>query len=195
MALIICKNCGKKISDTAEVCIHCGISVNEEVSVEIKRDETSKNGQSTQAKTRQFEDLNDEVRTKLEREFLKSNNWASKYKKNELQLPAIGRLWILYLGFAFIYLEILSLFDIYVAGPIINEKYFDFGLLAVLALMAITLCLFVYSIGMRIYLKSTSAKYIYLRKFQAWLKKEKNVDFIPTFKRKSQLAKFESVQI
>ena len=193
MALIICRNCGKKISDTAEICIHCGASIKEELKVETKSEEIFVKNQSEQTKTRNFEDLNDEVRKKMEREFLKSNSWANKYKRTILQLPSIGKLWILYLALIFIFRETLSLFDIYISGPVINEQYFDLGLLGAISLMIITLCLSFYSAGMRIYLKATSAKYVYLKKFQTWLKSEKNIDFIPTFKRKSQLEKFENI--
>ena len=36
MALIICHECGKKISDTSDICIHCGAPLNKGNAVETK---------------------------------------------------------------------------------------------------------------------------------------------------------------
>lgn len=38
MALIKCKECGKKISDTVEVCPHCGITLDESICPKCKNE-------------------------------------------------------------------------------------------------------------------------------------------------------------
>ena len=82
MALIICKHCGKKISDTTSTCIHCGKSLKDEPvvtsppPVEIKTKDPER---------KSFETLNQSTRHALEQEFLKANKKAFKFKRREME--------------------------------------------------------------------------------------------------------------
>ena len=44
MALIVCKGCGKKISDTVEKCIHCGTPTLEPAPIEEEKKASDTDG-------------------------------------------------------------------------------------------------------------------------------------------------------
>ena len=80
MAIMICKNCGKKVSDTVEVCIHCGKDPRTEpamvVAEPIKKEEPEKVQQEIELEDESpvdFFQLDEEEQLKLESEFLKED--------------------------------------------------------------------------------------------------------------------------
>ena len=89
MALIICKKCGKKISDTNESCIHCGALIAEEEPIlqvqpeETLEEDVSPNKEDTPVTKHAFNNLSEEDRLVLEREFVSSDKWARNYLKRK----------------------------------------------------------------------------------------------------------------
>ena len=79
MALIICKNCGKRVSDTAEKCIHCGASLAEELIEEVKEEEIAKEEVNKVEKEEEgpklidFAYYNTDDQLELQKEFNKSD--------------------------------------------------------------------------------------------------------------------------
>ena len=191
MALIVCKCCGGKISDTVETCIHCGASIKESpiVHEEPIDKESSLNNQAPSSESKRFEYLSEEVQQGLQRDFLQSDTWARKYMQKNMEIASFSKNVLIYFFLFTISRSLIA--DM----PVSNENFFNFGLCAVLVLLVIGVCLLFYAIGFYIYSFATLAKYIYLKKFQIWLQKEKNIDFVPTFKRDRQLRKFESINL
>ena len=187
MALIQCKECGKRISDTTEVCVHCGAPTNmsaNETSSEMKVDmESSRTELSDdEEKVVVFQNLNFDRQCELEKEFWSVDHAAEKHKKRGGAKISTG---LLTLGY--IILLVFSLFpglmiileqgDWFKNWDIYNLFYSDghpwlpyFLLFTFFVWMLI--CTF----------RSTYKKEAkYKKQFQLWLKVEKNIDYIPQF--------------
>lgn len=133
MALIVCQECGKRISDTTKVCIHCGaptwVSTTDDTKKEQngqekqhdieacekeKKQDTYKTAaeQSISATPKQiFQKLSLERQCELEREFWNVDKSAKKYRKR-------GKTWgyfsLLGLGY-----YVLSIAGLFIGFPII----------------------------------------------------------------------------
>ena len=76
MAIIICKKCGKRVSDTVDVCIHCGQNPKEEIIEKIEEVPTK---EIPEKKTVEYYDLSEREQIRLEAEFAQQDKSAKKY--------------------------------------------------------------------------------------------------------------------
>lgn len=191
MAIIICKNCGKKVSDTVDVCIHCGNNPKEE----NKNNVIEVSNEFAEVKTVEFDDLKEKEQLKLEAEFVKHDKWAKRYMLDVIELPSFGRL-LYYPAIAFVILRILHrLTEVFATGELINEELSVIAAISGIGLVVLSLCTFFYSVVKRIYNRITQAHLIYLKKFQKWLMDNQNISYYPELKNLRQKAAFESINI
>ena len=64
-----------------------------------------------------------------------------------------------------------------------------------IALGALLIGMFIYSIVKRIYYRSINAKYVYMKKFQRWLNNEKNIEYFPPLKTIRQQMLFDNIDL
>lgn len=191
MAIIICKNCGKKVSDTVDVCIHCGNNPKEE----NKNNVIEVSNEFAEVKTVEFDDLKEKEQLKLEAEFVKQDKWAKRYMLDVIELPSFGRL-LYYPAIAIVILRILHrLTEVFATGELINEELSVIAAISGIGLVVLPLCTFFYSVVKRIYNRITQAHLIYLKKFQKWLMDNQNISYYPELKNLRQKATFESMNI
>ena len=199
MALTICKKCGKRVSDTVEKCIHCGALLNqpEEPAIVVQNDADNKESASETAvgEPVRLESLNERIRKELEEEYLAADEWARKYRRSKAETASYSRYLFIYLGLLLLYLRALELFDITFAGPLINQTAFIVSVISLALLLGISFALLVYAIVKRVHLKLTLARYVYLKRYQGWLLKEKKIDFEPHFKRNIEKQRFDSINV
>lgn len=192
MAIIICNSCGKKVSDTVDVCIHCGQNPKEET---VKTDERASAEETSKAVTIDFNKLSDEEKKKLEIEFLKEDNWSKKYMRNRFELLSYAKPIFFYPILLFIIFRLLSTFtDIFIGADVVNKGATVIAAVSGIGLTVVCCAMFVYSILKRIYNFVTHARYIYYRRLQKWLN-EKNIYFFPELQTLRQKALFESIII
>lgn len=137
MALIFCRSCGRKISNTVDKCIHCGCEINKEFTVPPCTHQNEKNEQDSRinlekttdyvntcnenqsvraepkkARVKSYETLGAQERIDLEKEFLAQDKWAKKYRKNQYEHSAYGTmatlLWMFCLGAFAFYLFVIK---------------------------------------------------------------------------------------
>lgn len=197
MAIIVCKNCGKKVSDTVDTCIHCGHNPNEEV-VETVEQAVVKETQEekTEEKTIDFNELSNEEQLKLETEFLKEDKWAKKYMRNRIELSSYAKPIFLYPILLYIVLRLLHSFtDIFYEANVINKDAEFIAIVSGIGLATVCITMFAYSILKKVYNVVIHARYIYYRKLQKWLYEKKNISFFPKLRTLRQKALFESIII
>jgi len=199
MALIVCRNCGKKVSDTVVTCIHCGWDMSrpevydgEEKSVDTQEVKTAI---SQPVSYPRYDELNDEKRKKLESDFLKQDRWAYKYRQRKTENPVFAKMLVIYLGFVVIYTSIMSSLDVFVTDVILNETAWKYAIVCLVLLIGLTLGALLYSIAMRVYLKQTHASWLYIKKYQMWLMKENGIEYIPDFKNREERELYDAITI
>lgn len=185
MGLIQCQECGKTISDTIKICIHCGAPLRDAVedppAVPVCEQENSSTHTS-------FDALPIAEQDALEKEFLLKDKRALKFRrkrqgaKNTLILSGI-----LALFFFYNLISYLALSSFFQNAKILNLSY-------ILTFFSF-ICFF---IGLIVGLKNKPTpendvkKCIYYRKFQAFLK-EKEIDYTPVFIVEKERLLFEQV--
>lgn len=199
MALIICKNCGKTVSDTVDVCIHCGENIKStEAFSRENNQEPSFITEKDTAKPilKDFTFYSAEEQIALEKEFLSNDGWAKKYRQRQIELPSFLRTAMLSWGWAFIIIA----FSFKINESLL-ETMFTFSPaseICVFSAIASTLLLFITilcRLVIKIRLRLTFAKYIYMKKFQVWLYKEKSVNYIPPITKFKEQQIFKSIDL
>lgn len=177
MSLIQCKECGKTISDTAEVCIHCGAPLCDETQIvpvaPVDEHET------VSARVA-FDALTEEEQDALEKEFLAKDKRALKFRRKRQGATGIFRCSIILIFEAMIAFFFLSTsYDSKLPSffSVKNVNLYYISLFLVFFSMIIGLIGFFAAKAKRP--RKDVKKYIYLKRFQAFLK-EKNVDYSPT---------------
>lgn len=201
MALIICKNCGKKISDTIDVCIHCGCNLRETEIPEQASQVQNEAVEICESQQTDFDDLIALEKTKLETEFLKDDEWSNKYMRDRSELSSFAKplllcpLFAVALSGAFV--RILNFFiDMSTSmSDILNPTAKTVAIISGVALAVLCIAMFIYSIAKRISNAVTHARYIYYRRFQKWLLEKKNITFFPKMRTMHQKRIFESITI
>lgn len=190
MALIVCKNCGKKISDTVEKCVHCG-ALQKETIVE-------KSEKSTSPK-KDFFYYSKEEKAVLEKQFIKSDEWAFYYKNKEETFKRIKSLIGLITKAFFVYFIVMSVLmpkspD---AEPILlrdtEPALLGFMILAVAWILSM-IVLIIISILSKIQRESID-RIIYHKKFQKWLYENHGITYEPIFDKDTQQKKFDNYNI
>ena len=88
MALIVCTECGRKISDTSKHCIHCGAAI------ESSHEETVTKAPEAKKTPSDYFQLQSGLQIQLEAEFLETDTWAEKYRRKGLELKAFHGLYL-----------------------------------------------------------------------------------------------------
>jgi hypothetical protein len=198
MALIVCRHCGKKVSDTVETCIHCGGLIEEPVGQpeEMRTQEPVVQAEQETPTIYQYSGFSEERQLKLEKAFLDSDQWAYKYRHKEVELISFKSMigWILVsliwstllLGLAFAFL-----FDMraYRADLVITALVGAGILFAISVIVNIVL-----SIVLKVRKKSNE-RLIYLKKYQKWLMEEKHVAYQPKFDKQQMQETFEMINL
>ena len=201
MGLIVCKNCGKRISDTVDDCIHCGAPINDkpfdkENAPSSPTIESAPPSPETPRK-KVFTHLGLKKRLELEMEFLESDKWAKRYQRDRNEMGEFGSAIFvtfgLFMCIGFVgrtILTKLNMISISNSPPYLIEFSISF-----IALGALLIGMFIYSIVKRIYYRSINAKYVYMKKFQRWLNNEKNIEYFPPLKTIRQQMLFDNIDL
>ncbi len=193
MALITCKNCGKKIRDTAKKCVHCGAQINKNEDIQVQENSTTHIGEeiSTQEENEKilFQQLKNEEKTKLVKEFWKSDKQAYSYiVGNQISKK-------LNISFVLRYIPIM-LFPLFFVN-VLNLK--PQSLKLIIFFYGITMSIIIIEIIISSVLKRKYEKkaknYAYKKRFKIWLEENKNIIYYPIFLDKKEQRIFEEINI
>lgn len=199
MALITCKYCGKKISDTVSTCIHCGKSVVEETTTvnepefveEIQDDESTEKTNETDRK--EFSSLSKKEQEDLVHEFWKKDKKAFKYKKKTYILKKIGE------EFSIIYyipIGLALLADKLLNFKPQNQKAYIALLLIPLGMLVIEIVKgIIYHLILKPIFNGKIKKMAYSKRFQIWADKETDIYYYPVFMDKKEEQMYEQLDI
>ncbi len=178
MALITCKVCGKKFSDTLERCVHCNTIFNKELVIEEKQKCCDKID---------FYSLEVRQRHKLEEEFVCENKEAFKYLQKTTYDKFASVVSKITLLMVFLYFCInIVLFAFVDIGniEIEKEKYLIFSAVALIFAFVIMLFSNIIEIIIVVANKNSYKKYVYIKEYQKWLLEKKDIMYEPFFKKK-----------
>lgn len=188
MAMIVCKKCGRAVSDTRETCIHCGARLQEEIA---KSEESVVNVENEREKNNEnnFHLLPEEKQKELVWEFQQNVPEVAKYAKRLWQAnflaKCMGVLLLLNIVLRFGIVFVMS----YVKNPVIYSiVFFDFAI-------PILLLICFFCISKRRRLNSKKRKITLQKKFEYWLKKEKSITYLPEFFDLQQKQAYEQTNI
>jgi len=210
MALIECKECGKRISDTTRVCIHCGaptcVSKPDAVGDSENTQKQSQNGVAHDVENKQkeseaqaektepkkiFQNLDKDTQCELEKEFWKVDKRAKKYKRR----TETGK-FIMLLALGYYIVGLISLLWIMSFGKEIGngvpdwltpQSWVIYRVLFPENIPLMPIILEVIGIssmivgGVRLKQRQGKKEVVYKKRFQAWLLMEKNIEYIPQF--------------
>lgn len=191
MALIVCENCGKSCSDTRDKCVHCGAS--------LREDKKSNNERISNLIS--FDKFDNYKKIQLEKEFLKKNKSAFRYK----QKTSFDKFATFTVLFTILYLITYFLLQIFLLVGSENEYIaYDYGVvnepfaiasivLAFVAVLVALLWIVIEAVTIS-FNKNSLKKYVYIKEFQKWLL-EKNIEYIPVFDKDSQKEIFEKIDL
>ena len=213
MALIICKYCGKKVSDTVKTCIHCGAQLSEETDRHLSSDTkeffsfddddcesvsansdiesvtNDDNKTENNKKLINFNTFDEKQKTLLEKEFLKTDKWAMKYRRNKEESEDYLDVFItgVLLFAIYVWCTIKFKFD---SLTVINPNLDKIALFLLIAAGAISGFAIIYFFVSKIIYAVSDKKYIYIWRFQKWLREEKSIEYTPPFLSVKEKAKF-----
>lgn len=198
MALIICKNCGKKVSDTAKNCIHCGVSLLlEEVPPQPPAvEEMVEQKEQTSEKLDnfvKFKNLDKKQQKALLKEFWKEDLPARKYQKKKTILE-------FFQSGIFVYLLIPNLVTMAIWFVFRFQPQSTEGFLLILSLFAAMIILppilmLIFGIIMKLTVNSKVKTLAYKKRFQIWAKETKQIVYKPTFVNCVESQMFEQIDI
>ncbi|MBR2965516.1 MAG: zinc ribbon domain-containing protein [Clostridia bacterium] len=199
MALIECSRCGKKISDTTDTCIHCGAStkpLNFDETSSFQNEQYGNESSNESTCLPDFDSFGDDCKTELEKEFLKTDVRAMKYRRRRAEIGQFFRIfcWIVSANF------IISIFLTEVSSQIIgNTVYYKtldkLSEYLFVALIVLALSCLIYAIVTPIVMKISVKRYVYMKKFQKWLREEKKIDYTPPLMKIKQKNIFDSIDL
>ena len=193
MAIIVCKNCGKNISDSCEKCIHCGTN--------IKIDNFSTTNQDkplTKTVQKTYEDLPEYAQLELENEFIEKNADMMKYKRKIKGAETFANYstymfffhWIIFMFFRFIF-QIVPKFSIHIVNKnifsIVSLLNFFFGIIGCL--------LFITGIISKKIINNKIKSFTYIKKLKIWLEKEKGITYNVLFQSEKEHQIFNQLEI
>lgn len=191
MALIVCKKCGKNISDKSEKCIHCGqplkeITESKEVDKEAKALENMP----------KFNALDGVTRRKLELEFIKTDKWAYVYRRRGVEIPKLGKFAFampvfIVAGVAAVSIVAEGINNGFVMTPWLENASGVFMALSV-AMMPVAIILLIYN---RIQYSNKVNRMTYNKKFQKWLRDVKKVNYQPSFRTENEKYIFDEIEL
>ena len=172
MALIVCKACGKNVSDTVKKCIHCGAEIKKEENIvkeEVKMQEVKKERKSPKSMSGKFFSLDYGMQDKLETEFLKSDAKAFKYKRRIIEFKkfeAIANVGFFACLFASLIVRLLTGIN---AMEIVNVEMYNLAVTLFKGIMIFCGAIFVISLIFDIVHDRSIKRLIYIKKFKNWL--------------------------
>ena len=191
MALIVCKKCGKNISDKSEKCIHCGQPL-KEITESKEVDKAAKALENMP----KFNAINGVTRRKLELEFIKTDKWAYVYRRRGVEIPKLGKFALampvfLAAGVAAVTIVAESVNNGFVLTPWLEKASFVFYALSA-SMMAVAILLLIYN---RIQYSNKVNRMTYNKKFQKWLRDVKKVNYQPSFRTEREKCLFDEIEI
>ena len=180
MALIICNNCGKKISDTADECIHCGakigFDVNEKID-EIENDieETEVENADKEYDFVKYYSLPVDKQEKLERDFMKSDKEAGAWKEKASVVDKFSKTARAFLLISALVFFALRLFSDVLSGKLLDETNeragicFAIGLIGFVVVLVISLIVMGIAGAVKTLRFGKKKQYVYYRRFADWL--------------------------
>ena len=190
MALIICKACGKKVSDTIEKCIHCGTLFKEE---SVFNEEAEKKAEE---ELKRYDAYCEDDKLQMEKAFLAVDKWAKKFKKKEAVLKKLYS-WFLSI---LVLLMLFNSFWRHFGKDALEEKLYSQGVFEIFAVLFtvlfVGLLLGVFIVlGIATVEKRSVKKYIYMKKYQRWLKEAHGISYEPQFFGKKQRELFDAIDL
>ena len=191
MALIVCKKCGKNISDKSEKCIHCGQPL-KEITESKEVDKAAKALENMP----KFNALNGVTRRKLELEFIKTDKWAYVYRRRGVEIPKLGKFALampvfLAAGVAAVTIVAESVNNGFVLTPWLEKASFVFYALSA-SMMAVAILLLIYN---RIQYSNAINRMTYHKKMQAWLRDVKKINYQPSFRTENEKYIFDEIEL
>ena len=194
MALIVCNNCGKKISDTTKQCIHCGAKTFLDIENQGAENEQNK----AKKKLTEYYSLSYEEQQKLETEYLEIDKEAAAWFKfgetRDMCTKFAGRiltvLIVLGMLIGFVSQGLSTLFD-----P--NDTAImclTIGLCGFLLVSGICFLTIIVGLAIKVVFFRQRKQFIYFRRFDLWLR-EKNIIFDIVFITDSQKNLYENLDI
>ena len=195
MALIVCKNCGKKISDSVDKCIHCGF-LRSEITEEIKNEIPKGNAIEKEKPQKDFFYYNKEEKAVLEKQFINSDKWAWKYRRKQDSFKKITVLTVGWVNLAFGVHFVIAL-----ASPSLFTFTTETAWTAAVSVLLIgilwiasMIILVINSVLSKIH-KGSINSIIYHKKFQKWLYENHEISYKPIFGKKKHQEQFESLNL
>ena len=208
MALIICQECGKKVSDTAANCIHCGAPIvveklpeattpvqnqqktpTEGTSVEIQ----SKSASAVESEMTNFNSLGDKKQEELVHAFWEEDPIAKRYQKKRLIMDRLAQR---FSGYAFLPIAFYLLIQFALKLPLQNGKMIIplLGLFLVYYVLS-TLKLLVFSIIKRLTVTSKPKRLAYEKRFATWVMEKHQIVYYPIFIHAKDKLMYEQINI
>ena len=189
MALIVCNACGKKVSDTVETCIHCGASLKEEPCAKEAKEENEEVLKS-------YDAYSEDDKLQMEKAFLAEDKWAKKIKRKEVILKKLYG----WFSSILLLLVVFGSFCRYFGKDALEEKLYSLGLFELFAVVY-TVLFVGFLLGIIIVLgigaaeKRSIRKYIYMKKYQRWLKEAHDISYEPQFFEKKKKDIFDAIDL
>ncbi len=187
MALVECKHCGKKISNTLDKCFFCNKPLKNDF-IPTTNNESNK--------YKKYSSLSEEEVKNLAKEFANSNEKTLKHMQ-KITAPEWCILtfivtviyFILFYNFGLIIVEKLELIQVYNENLFIGSLIVAFSALILIALTIIIakIVKFINSISIN--------NYIYLKKYLNWLKEEKGILFNEDFLTSKEREKLKQIDL
>lgn len=194
MALICCNKCGKKISDTAHSCVHCGAPLEDN----ITQEETTVSQENAhylyEIVLPQFGALPEDQQIALENEFLKSDKRARNFYRKTIE----------YKKFFLIFFIILPVFSVLlkiqekIVGSFEDSAAYNQTMIDIAETFALlSVFIWVFTAAVEIYyiivLRNKFKQLAYSKKLQKWLREEKAIIYDPIFDTEKEKNMFEQI--
>ena len=196
MALITCKICGKKISDTVKKCIHCGseITLNEVIEIQENTiiqtsEESSPQNLEEEDEELLFSDLKNDERKILVKEFWESDKQAYSYiVGNQIAKK-------FHLGWYLRYLPPYLIFFVFLFVLKLRPQNIKILIFTIVTILSLTIIEIIISAILKRKYENKAKKYAYKKRFKIWLEENKNIIYYPIFLDKKEERIFEEINI
>lgn len=198
MALIICKTCGKKVSDTAKACVHCGEPMlTEETILAVPPPEAKKQAIHIETDTDtmvQFKSLGEGQQEDLVHAFWEDDKIAMHYQKKKLILARLRICFWFPLLFLPGICTVISFFVLKWQPQ--SPNFFIFILLFDIVCPAFFgLKALLFKIIDKLTVGRKEKRIAYIKRFHIWAKTKKQIDYTPIFARDTDAQMFEQIDI